>query len=315
MIVEMNKLQRAGFITALILGVLIVGSHLINHIGLFAGSSKDETRAEFLEFKSKDMIRPLFDYSEKIIAQALEKNSQVLRQHFIGIDPAKLENAEQLLKDLKSALGTHVHTDIIGAHYNVKNTSDNDENLSDSVIKGTFVHHIEFTNGWAKFDHVFEKSGDTFSSKHLSWYALDAPLDKLYSPLNAEFGFTHLIAVIWSIALVSIVFSALYICLRSNHRFKPLWVLAIGLPLKSAAFNWSTGDFANRIIYTTDEGVQKYSMMFRTIGFEAEWPSIYGPMTISLGLPIGAVVFLIFWWSKRGFSDGFDNKVLAETFD
>lgn len=138
----------------------------------------------------------------------------------------------------------------------------------------------QFPNKWLLIDITTKKTGDISTVIGFYMYSLSDSLENLNRFTLA--GKSAIQYSILTLAVGSLVFSfyVLVLCIRmKNVKRKLLWMLFILLGVGNVAVNWKTGDLTFRIL----------SIQILTAA--ANHPP-YGPWTIAVFLPLGAILFL-----------------------
>lgn len=97
-----------------------------------------------------------------------------------------------------------------------------------------------------------------------------------------DMGLLHLAVLVAAALIAALVLVALVLCLRTPRLpRKWLWVLFMFSGVMQLQLNWSTGDWSFRLLQLSWPAVTVFK----------GWP--VGPVMIGLGLPVGAVLFLL----------------------
>ena len=91
----------------------------------------------------------------------------------------------------------------------------------------------------------------------------------------------HYVVFAFAIAIPLFIITTVVVCVRSRVRRRWLWIIFVLLGFGQLQLNWTTGEWALR------------PLSFLLPGAAAFRAGFYGPWTISIALPVGAIVFLI----------------------
>jgi hypothetical protein len=95
----------------------------------------------------------------------------------------------------------------------------------------------------------------------------------------------HYVVFAFAIAIPLFIITTVVVCVRSRVRRRWLWIIFILLGFGQLQLNWTTGEWALR------------PLSFLLLGAAAFRAGFCGPWTISIAVPVGAIVFLI--WRRR----------------
>jgi hypothetical protein len=152
---------------------------------------------------------------------------------------------------------------------------------SPGVYKSNITFEYQYPNQWLLINVAMQREGDVSTIVGFNVKPLDRSIEDIngfsLSGKNAlQYGV--LVAAILA-SLLSVI--ALVLCIRTRiAKKKWMWIVAILFGVGSFAVNWTTGDWQFLPIY------------IRLFSAGAVAP-LYGPLTIYVSLPLGAIWFLL----------------------
>ena len=158
----------------------------------------------------------------------------------------------------------------------------------------TASYQLEFPDKWMLFMYVLMDDGSsrTFYSVHVN------QSDVSYQELNAltlkNKGPAHYLTVAAAIFNVVLIVWMLVVAIRMKDlKRKIAWIIFIGLGFQLLTLNWTTGEVF--LAFVKQQGLS-FGVQILGAGIVSAGP--YSPWILKVSLPIGAILFLIFW--KRG---------------
>ncbi|WP_193162471.1 hypothetical protein [Microbulbifer hainanensis] len=206
---------------------------------------------------------------------------QLRTGHYDGIAPhLDPELAKQVNNDLLDQFvetfpeGEYISTELIGSHVRTVN----------DVWNGNFVFEYHFSGGWAVADLNLTKQGD--NRRVVGFHIM--PTNSSQKAINKfslkDKSATHYVILILAVLVPLFILVTLAFCIRTPiPKWKWLWVLFILGGIGTVTLNWSTGEVATQTLH------------YLLFGASAFASSEYAPWMISVGIPVGAVIF----WVRR----------------
>lgn len=112
------------------------------------------------------------------------------------------------------------------------------------------------------------------------------PLEKIYAPKLFGKSFFHYVVLFFWIAVPLFTLYVFWNCVRSSVKWKWAWAVIILLGFFPIYLEWTTGRAFIRLL----------SVLVLGVSFAKQK---YGPLVLSVGIPIGAIVFYFMYLFKR----------------
>jgi hypothetical protein len=175
--------------------------------------------------------------------------------------------------------------------------------FSEEKKQSVISYQLEFQDGWG----VVVVRVDTFKDRKQIYGIHFEPIPKSLKEINA---FTLTGKSLHYLVLIAAVFNPLFIvwaiilCIRTEMRMKWLWIVFFLFCFTKLDLNWTTGQ------------TEFIPMSFIILGTSIVKWGLYEPWILSVGFPLGAVLFMIFRQKLKISStqdlDGNDSNVKNE---
>jgi hypothetical protein len=186
------------------------------------------------------------------------------------------EVSDEKLRELAEYFpgGEPISTTLIGSQVHSMNSS----------WQGNFSFEYEFQDGWALANAILQRSDDDLRIVGMSVYQTDASQKEINRFTLAQKSLIHYLVFTLAIVVPLFILVTLVVCIRTPIRRKKWqWALFILLGVGSLQLNWTTGEYAVQL------------MSFNLAGASAMASGPYGPWILSIGIPLGAILF----WVRR----------------
>jgi len=147
--------------------------------------------------------------------------------------------------------------------------------------KVELTYQLHFTDAWALVDIIVQSSSDGRYVGGAHFYSLPDSLAVLNRFTFENKTAIHYVFFAGCILVPLFIIVTVIICIWSRIRRRWLWVIFILFGLMQFQLNWTSGQIS----------VQPIS--FVLLGASYFRPGLYGPFTLSVGLPAGAIIFLL----------------------
>lgn len=227
------------------------------------------------------------DFSENSL---VPKNEMNFAKNYLA--DLRARNFESVLRDLDPELSRQVSmeqleevaayfpegklltTELIGSQVNT----------FEGVWQGNFSFEYEFESGWAVANVVMQRAADQTMVTGFNVYKTDASQKSLNKFELADKSALHYIFLTLACVVPLFIIISLIYCIKTPiPKRKWLWVLFMLGGIGTASINWSTGEFWFHIF------------QYQILGASALASSEYSPWVISVGFPLGSILF----WLKR----------------
>ncbi|MBO0695369.1 MAG: hypothetical protein J2P56_04615, partial [Verrucomicrobia bacterium] len=225
----------------------------------FAPKDDDDVARNFI-----DLIRQgRYDEVKPMLDRAVQAKA----------DAATLDQLHQVVNH-----GDPIAVELVGANVNFFKAWD----ASASKRQTNLTYQLQFHDAWAVA--VFAIETDS-TGRHISGANFQALPDSL-QVLN-QFTFKnkpaiHYLFFFASLLIPLFIIATIIVCLRSGVRRRWLWIIFILFGMMQFQLNWTTNQMA----------FQPISVML--LGASFFRASSYSPVVLSFGIPVGAIIFLIF---------------------
>ncbi|BDY04461.1 hypothetical protein [Ferrimonas sp. YFM] len=150
--------------------------------------------------------------------------------------------------------------------------------------QGKFSFEYEFESGWAVASVVMKRTDNKISVIGFNVYRTEASQKELNKfELSGKSALHYLVLVLACIVPIFILVSLFYCIKTSIPKRKWLWALFILGGIGTISINWSTGAYTLKVLE------------YQLFGAGAIAASEYAPWVVTVGFPLGAVIF----WIKR----------------
>jgi hypothetical protein len=177
--------------------------------------------------------------------------------------------------------GKLLSTTLIGSQVNIFN----------STWQGNFTFEYQFEGGWALANVVIKRIDSKLTVIGFNVYQTKASQKTLNTFSLAHKSVLNY-AILTAAAIVPMfILITLVVCIKTPiTKRKWLWILFILGGIGTISINWTTGEYGFKIL------------QYQFFGSAATAAGEYAPWIITVGVPLGAIVF----WLKR-------NKFIKET--
>lgn len=225
------------------------------------------------------MIERLADDAKEAIARDYLRRLAEGDPSLVSEFEASLRNEQlaELLAKMRAILPAETPSTVNLVGYQV--------NLSSGIRSYNVTYQFSFDSQWVLSNAAWiEHSDGKREIIGMGAHPLPEPLQKTHA-LSLERATPRHFAFMAGAAInLAFVLLTLMACIRTPMpRRKWLWIIVVLLGVTSLSLNWTSGEI----------GFQPLSILLFSAGASAS--SIYSPWTISLALPIGAILF----WIKR----------------
>ena len=156
--------------------------------------------------------------------------------------------------------------------------------LMNSVWHGNFTFEYEFQDGWALANAILQRSDNELRVLGVGVYQTEASQKEINRFTLAQKSLIHYVVFTLAVVVPLFILVTLVVCIRTPiQRKKWLWAVFVLLGVGSLNLNWTTGEYAVQL------------MSFNLFGATAMASGPYGPWVLSIGIPLGAIVF----WVRR----------------
>ena len=144
------------------------------------------------------------------------------------------------------------------------------------------TYEYEYPSGWLVAAVLLERRDDKLLLQGINFVPRTQSLESENSFTFAGKGPLHYVVLVLAVAIPLFVIYALVLCFRTRFaKRKWLWVLFVGVGLMQFNFNWASGAW----------NVQPVSFVLLGLGVVKSGP--VAPWVVTLGVPFGAIIFLI----------------------
>ena len=225
-----------------------------------------DPQALFDKFAPKEADRFARGYIELVRGKNFDQAIELLDEQ-VRNQPVRSQ-IEEVAKFLDKGNPTSV--ELVG--FNVfKNPKETQNNLT---------YQLQFTDSWLLASVVVREMGD-------KQYILGFHVNPIPSSLKEMNAFTlnsktllHYGVLGLTIAIPIFIAYTLILCARTRIKRKWLWIIFILLGIGTLSINWTTGELRFQLI------------SFLLLGAGVFKPGLYGPWSLSIAFPLGAVLFL-----------------------
>lgn len=186
------------------------------------------------------------------------------------VSPEKLEHMLSFFPE-----GKLLSTELIGSRVHTIN----------GVWTGNFTFEYQFEGGWALANAVMKRAEGKTTIIGLNVYRTPASQKELSRfSLSGKSPF-HYLLLAMSIIVPVFILVTLVFCIKTPiQQRKWLWILFILFSVGSITLNWTTGAYQIKILH------------FQLFGAGTANASEYSPLLLTVGIPLGAIVF---WFKRR----------------
>jgi hypothetical protein len=161
------------------------------------------------------------------------------------------------------------------------NTVGANTSIVDDVATYNLTFEHEYSESWLLAHVVLQKREGQLTILGLNVIPQDQPLQELNRFTFAGKSVLHYAVFALAIAIPAFIVYALVLCIRTPiAKRKWLWVIFVALGIVQLSLNWTDGSYV----------IQPLSFSILGAGFVRA--GFYGPVILSVALPIGAIVFL-----------------------
>lgn len=226
-----------------------------------------DPQAFFDKFAPKEADRFARDYIELVRGKNFDRAVELLDEQVRN--QSVRSQIEEVAKFLDR--GNPSSVELVGFNV-VKNPQGTQNNLT---------YQLQFTDSWLLASVVVKEAG---GQKHILGFHVN-PIPSSLKEMNAFAlrGKTllHYGVLVLAVAIPIFILYTLILCARTRIKRKWLWVIFILLGIGTLGLNWTTGELRFQLI------------SFLLLGAGAFKPGLYGPWSLSIAFPLGAVLFLL----------------------
>jgi hypothetical protein len=145
-------------------------------------------------------------------------------------------------------------------------------------------YQLSLEKHWLSGTVILVGEGDQLKVNTARFNPLPASLGVLNAFTLEGKSVLHFVVLAFAMIVPLFCLTALVICIKTKVRRKWLWILFILLPLGMFRLNWTNGAWETQIL------------SINLLGGGIVRSGLYAPWILSVGLPVGAVLFLV--WRK-----------------
>lgn len=185
--------------------------------------------------------------------------------------PPNLQEALEKMSGLVPA-GTPRSMQVVGA-YTMR---------SAAATTYQLTYEYEYPTGWLVAAVLLERRDDKLRVQGINFVPRTQSMASENGFTLAGKGPLHYVVLVLAVVIPLFVIYALVLCFRTRFRKRKwLWVLFVGVGLMQFNFNWATGAWS----------LQPISFLLLGLGVMKSGP--VAPWVVTLGVPFGAIIFLI----------------------
>ncbi|WP_052713228.1 hypothetical protein [Pseudoalteromonas rubra] len=243
--------------------------------GLLIGLAAMMARADLSE--SVFVPKEEMEFAKGYLSEVRERNYEYVFSH---IDPElSSQVSEEKLDEIAAYFpsGQLLSTVLIGSQVHTYN----------EVWQGNFTFEYQFESGWAVANAALQRKADKMTVIGFNVYRTKASQKELNKfELTGKSALHYLVLLAACIVPVFIIVSVFYCIKTPIHKRKWLWVLFVLGGIGTMSINWSTGALGFKIA--------EYQLLGAGVVASGE----YAPWILSVGFPLGAMVF---WFKRKSF--------------
>lgn len=142
-------------------------------------------------------------------------------------------------------------------------------------------YQLSLEKHWMSGTVILVGEGDQLKVNTARFNPLPASLGVLNAFSFEGRGVLHFVVLAFALIVPLFCLTVLVICIKTKVRRKWLWILFILLPLGTFRLNWTNGAWETQILSVN------------LLGSGIVRSGLYAPWILSVGLPVGAALFLI----------------------
>ncbi len=170
--------------------------------------------------------------------------------------------------------GELVSTEIIGSSVYIEG----------STWIGNFTFEYQFEVGWAVANFALKRDNGKTTVVGLNVHRTEASQRELTAFSLTNKSFVHYIVLLIAVVVPVFIVVTLFFCIKTPiPKRKWLWVLLVLLGFGAISINWTTGEYAMRLLSAN------------LLGASAFAAGPHAPWVITAAFPLGAILF----WIKR----------------
>ena len=158
-------------------------------------------------------------------------------------------------------------------------------------------YQLEFPSSWSMVQVTIRTMGTSRHVVGLRAYRLPASLEEVNAFTLRGKSLRHWLMLTAAIAIPLFIIATLILCLGSEIRFKWLWIPFILIGVGNLSFNWMSGEFLFSALPSDGPFVWVFHIScvlpFMPLGASLARSGWCGPWTLSVSVPVGAIVFLL----------------------
>jgi len=249
-----------------------MNNNIIKYIGIFIIFLASVSHADLSD--SSLVPQEEMTFAKNYLSEIRGGNFEYISNHASPELSSQLskENFEKIVAYFPT--GQLISTTLIGSQVNTFNDK----------WQGNFAFEYEFESGWAVANLVMQRIGEKNSVMGFNVLRTEASQKELNRFELEDKSIFHYLILVFSVIVPVFILISLVFCIKTPiAKRKWLWVLFILGGIGTISLNWSTGGVGIKIL------------QYQLFGVGASSASEYAPWIITVGFPLGAIVF----WSKR----------------
>ncbi|MBB3059725.1 hypothetical protein [Microbulbifer rhizosphaerae] len=186
------------------------------------------------------------------------------------VSPEKLEHMLSFFPE-----GKLLSTELIGSRVHTIN----------GVWTGNFTFEYQFKGGWALANAAMKRVDGKTTVIGLNVYRTPASQKELNRFSLSGKSTLHYLLLAMSIIVPVFILVTLVFCIKTPiQKRKWLWILFVLFGIGSISLNWTSGAYQIKILH------------LQLFGAGATYASEYSPLLLTVGIPLGAIIF---WFKRR----------------
>lgn len=166
------------------------------------------------------------------------------------------------------------------------------EVIATNVLSGekgkhhSLTYQLLFTESFVIANVVVERAGDRLAIAGIHVEPIPRPIQELTAFTLAGKPFVNFFILACAVLIPFLILATLFLCVRSDVRFKWLWIIFILFGICQLRLDWTTNEIQFELL-----SVQLFGASFVR-------PGLYGPWNFFISIPLGAKVFLAVYFKK-----------------
>jgi hypothetical protein len=258
--VSLNKAIKN--ILALLAFIFITFMYQISYADLYGSVAVPYEDAKFAEEYIAKLRNKEFSYVKNLMSK------EILNQ----INDEKLNTMAEYFRN-----GELLSTELIGSQVNTFN----------SQWSGNFSFEYHFSTGWNLANVAYKKVDGKIEIIGLNVYKSDASQKEINKFALSGKSIPQYLILASAIIVPFFILVTLIFCIKTPiARRKWLWILFVLGGFGTISTNWTTAAFGYKIF------------QYQLLGAAAMASSEYSPWIITVGFPVGAIIF---WFKRKSF--------------